>query len=93
MGNSFQRYAHQNMETSSTALKNVYQSLGQRLDKYPESRCLSIQHCIDFVKEKNSVFIRVIKINTFHSNEVRYFISAVIIFQYQIYSPSIQLRI
>jgi len=45
--------------TSSTALENVYRSLGERLDKDPESRCISQQRCIDLVKKGNSVYVRV----------------------------------
>ena len=49
----------QNKATSSTALENVYRSLGQRLDEYPGSRCNSQQECIDLVKGGKSVLIRV----------------------------------
>ena len=50
----------ENKATASTALiENIYRSLGQRLDKYPESRCTSNQRCIDLVKERNSVYARV----------------------------------
>jgi len=51
---------NENKATASTALiENIYRSLGQRLDKYSESRCTSNQRCIDLVKERNSVYARV----------------------------------
>ncbi len=33
------------------------QSLSKKLDEYPESRCASLERCIDLVKEGNKVFI------------------------------------
>ena len=65
LSQSYAKSSVSNKATSSTALENVYRSLGQRLDEYPESRCNSQQRCVDLVKGGNSVYVRVKMKNVF----------------------------
>ena len=60
LSQSYAKSSVSNKATSSTALENVYRSLGQRLDEYPESRCNSQQRCVDLVKGGNSFYVSVI---------------------------------
>ena len=50
---------HNDRDSSSIFIGNVYAKLAEKLDNNFDSRCVTFQKCVDLVKGGNSAYLKV----------------------------------